>query len=960
MSETKIELVIGRDQGGGWRVTIDSVNVVARGATRMSAIASAIEGWVRSRCSYCDGTGWMGTGSSSSPRERCHLWPKCTPEVQKISEGSSDGRAAGARARNPAVAGSSPAPSTILSAYSVDVPAGQWTVQVLGGADGADWKTMFVSGVQGFEIARAEHDDEEGKQRCEWFRDQFRKAMAALGAPPELTPHPMGEDEDYDALAAGYVDPPMSTHDLAALLRRVVGEAVERDRSIRGVLVETELRALLAAAVRWSVAARKYNAEHPDVLCTRELPPLLEAARAYEAAAQSREQRRDDAPVRRAAVSMVEKEGKLLCVWNRRYEGWSLPGGMVEDGETVEEAQRRELAEETGLETLEREQVFEGEHGLTPSAGDRGGRARIVHVFRVTTAGRPQETEPGCPIDWLTPEEFVERSPFGAFYAKVFAKVRSGDVPPIDLPAPDARHVAHSVLFDQAMGAIAERDALRKALGRVVAQAKFDPTDAIRIAAEALKDVEPPSSTAPCVHPEEPAHTCSHTHMANLDFECKGCLWRLHTGHFDDLLRERLDWAKRIALDFQRRDTSREAWALEQLSQLAYLLARVWRCNTDDERAAHGREVCDALTKFAKHPSNIEVLDQPLPRGDGSGEDEPARRARQAVVGSPMMTLVAHADDGGHLHVFARAVDVSSSPIFLGVLELYRESPKDTERALAVLPAELEGRFWNDVRNRLAVEFMKVRMETRAQLLKDQPGRLAEVGRTKPLSETHGEAAATSKGPGSPQAGGEVEPSAEAAPPATNLLRIRGCSHDPPHASFDACPENDAWMFAGSNIPVPDGIPRPATYSDGDRVFVTSWANREGTVRGWRGDIGQWWIELGLPSDYHAFEEKYLQRISDIITQPDRAAAKLLFERIAHIGAHELRHSEAAYVLAMHRRLGETKHLRTAWPPREVVDKLAHAVSHLLADHDCDAHGHELYKAALDKTREWLRATGAG
>jgi len=40
--------------------------------------------------------------------------------------------------------------------------------------------------------------------------------------------------------------------------------------------------------------------------------------------------------VNRAAVSYVEREdGRILCVWNSRYGGWALPGGKVEEGETV-------------------------------------------------------------------------------------------------------------------------------------------------------------------------------------------------------------------------------------------------------------------------------------------------------------------------------------------------------------------------------------------------------------------------------------------------------------------------------------------------------------------------------------------------------------------------------------------------------------------------------------------------
>ncbi|KEK23207.1 NUDIX hydrolase [Bacillus gaemokensis] len=52
------------------------------------------------------------------------------------------------------------------------------------------------------------------------------------------------------------------------------------------------------------------------------------------------------------ATGILIEEGKLLIVKQKVSDrNWSLPGGRVENGETLEEAIIREMKEETGLET---------------------------------------------------------------------------------------------------------------------------------------------------------------------------------------------------------------------------------------------------------------------------------------------------------------------------------------------------------------------------------------------------------------------------------------------------------------------------------------------------------------------------------------------------------------------------------------------------------------------------------
>jgi len=119
-----------------------------------------------------------------------------------------------------------------------------------------------------------------------------------------------------------------------------------------------------------------------------------------------------------AAISFIPRsDGKLLCVWNRRLFGWSLPGGLVQPGESEAQAQERELREETGLETGQRMSLYRGPTSL------KVGRANLIHIYLVSAVGQPQAMEPGCPIEWLSREDYLNESPYAAFYEKLFAKI---------------------------------------------------------------------------------------------------------------------------------------------------------------------------------------------------------------------------------------------------------------------------------------------------------------------------------------------------------------------------------------------------------------------------------------------------------------------------------------------------------------------------------------------------------
>lgn len=110
---------------------------------------------------------------------------------------------------------------------------------------------------------------------------------------------------------------------------------------------------------------------------------------------------------------------KLLTVNNRRWGGFSCPGGKIEPGEAAEVAAARELLEETGLVALSLREVSTFPHKSVPKDDDPTQWSCTYFEAEVGDQ-KPKCNEYGTVPSWHTIKELLEKSMYPDFYKKIF------------------------------------------------------------------------------------------------------------------------------------------------------------------------------------------------------------------------------------------------------------------------------------------------------------------------------------------------------------------------------------------------------------------------------------------------------------------------------------------------------------------------------------------------------------
>ena len=94
---------------------------------------------------------------------------------------------------------------------------------------------------------------------------------------------------------------------------------------------------------------------------------------------------------------------EVLLVHRPRYDDWTFPKGKLENGETDEEAARREVEEETGLD------VELGPELASTTYKDSKLREKIVRYWAMPVSGEAVPQNEVDEVEWLSPEKAAER-----------------------------------------------------------------------------------------------------------------------------------------------------------------------------------------------------------------------------------------------------------------------------------------------------------------------------------------------------------------------------------------------------------------------------------------------------------------------------------------------------------------------------------------------------------------------
>lgn len=126
-----------------------------------------------------------------------------------------------------------------------------------------------------------------------------------------------------------------------------------------------------------------------------------------------------NSPLRQCVcVVLADVNYKFLMVTRSDGSGVGLPGGKVEDGETLQQAARRELWEETGV-YVDENALLPVYEGFCTDARPSAERFYVTTFLAFGWSGVCEQKETDVVPKWLPFEDLLNNSPFGEYNAQV-------------------------------------------------------------------------------------------------------------------------------------------------------------------------------------------------------------------------------------------------------------------------------------------------------------------------------------------------------------------------------------------------------------------------------------------------------------------------------------------------------------------------------------------------------------
>ena len=115
-------------------------------------------------------------------------------------------------------------------------------------------------------------------------------------------------------------------------------------------------------------------------------------------------------------------EGKLLLVKSPKWEGlYSVPGGHIELGETIEEAAKREAEEEVGLD-IKLEKVLMVQDGIYPKHFSSKKHFVFMECICRSSGDVRIDNKEIVDFEWIKPEKALELDNLEIFTRNVIKK----------------------------------------------------------------------------------------------------------------------------------------------------------------------------------------------------------------------------------------------------------------------------------------------------------------------------------------------------------------------------------------------------------------------------------------------------------------------------------------------------------------------------------------------------------